>query len=268
VVGPAAGLALALEDLAALPAPEREAAARARAAAEAERPFDLSAGPLLRAALLRLGPEEHVLLLTLHHIAADGWSLGVLVRELAGLYPAALAGDVGGAGLAPLAVQYPDYAVWQRGWLSGEALERQLGYWRERLAGAPAALELPADRARPPAQTFRGATASAPLPAGLAAELRALAEREGATPFMALLAGFAALLGRYSGQADLVRGTPVANRGRRELEGLFGCGRAASGPTPTRTCRSSGWSRSCGPSATPAATPSSRSSSPTRTIAA
>src|SRR5207244_3653475 len=126
-----------LEDLAARPAPGREAAARARAAAEAERPFDLAAGPLLRAALLRLGPEEHVLLLTLHHIVADGWSLGVLVREVAALYPAALAGDPAGAGLPPLAVQYPDYAVWQRGWLSGEVLARQLGYWRARLAGAP-----------------------------------------------------------------------------------------------------------------------------------
>ncbi|HEY3110881.1 MAG TPA: amino acid adenylation domain-containing protein, partial [Chloroflexota bacterium] len=219
-VAPGMELPLDVEDLSGLAPAAREAAVRELARAEAARPFDLARGPLLRARLLRLGPAEHVLLVTLHHIVTDGWSLGVLLRELTALYPAACRGEL--AALPPLPVQYRDYALWQRDRLQGPVLERQLAYWRERLAGAPAALELPTDRPRPPTQSFQGATATRRLPAVLVGRLRALAEREGATTFMALLAGFQALLGRYAGQSDVVVGTPIANRPRPELEGLIG----------------------------------------------
>src|SRR5215213_10163987 len=183
------------------------------ARAEAAPPFDLEAGPLLRVRLLRLSEREHVLLLTMHHIVSDGWSMGVLVRELCALYETFSQG--GESPLAPLAVQYADYAQWQREHLTGEVLEQQLQYWREQLAGAPALLELPADRPRPAVQSFRGARESVRLGAELT-------RAEGVTLFMTLLAGFAALLWRYTGERDVVVGTPVANRGRREVESLIG----------------------------------------------
>ncbi len=217
VIAPALTLTLGREDLTALPEAEREAAARRRARAEAQRPFDLAAGPLLRASLLHLGADDHALLLTLHHIVADGWSMTVLVRELLAFYQA---GEQ--APLPALPLQYADFAGWQRRWLQGEALDAQLAYWRRQLAGAPPLLELPTDRPRPAVQSFRGATYSFSLPRELADRLRALSQKAGATLFMTLLAGFQALLARYSNQDDLAVGTPIANRNRAETEGLIG----------------------------------------------
>ncbi|MGD2114754.1 MAG: amino acid adenylation domain-containing protein, partial [Acidobacteriota bacterium] len=216
---------LPVADLRGLPADARQAEARRLAALEAATPFDLERGPLLRATLLALEPDEHVLLLDMHHIVSDGWSMGVLIRELGALYGAAVEGpapvpDPERAGLAPLPVQYADYAVWQRRWLEGDALERQLAFWRERLDGMPDVLELPTDRPRPAVQSDRGASVPVAIDPELGTALRRL-DRE-ATPFMILLAGFQALLGRLSGHDDLAVGTPVANRSRSEVEGLIG----------------------------------------------
>jgi amino acid adenylation domain-containing protein len=208
----------AVIDLAALADPAAEADRLTDA--EARRPYDLARGPLLRAALLSLGGNEYRLLLGLHHIVSDGWSMEVLAQEVSALYRAFAAGRP--SPLPALAVQYPDYAVWQRRWLAGDALEEQLAWWRERLAGAPAALELPADRPRPAVPSFAGAVVRLPLGAGLTAGLAGLSRRSGATPFMTLLAAFQALLHRYTGQQDLVVGSPVAGRGRLELERLIG----------------------------------------------
>ncbi|HEX2324174.1 MAG TPA: condensation domain-containing protein, partial [Chloroflexota bacterium] len=220
VVAPALAVPLPVDDLGALPPAAREAAVAARARAEAGAPFDLAAGPLLRAALLRLGPAEHVLLLTLHHVVADGWSMDVLLRELSGAYAAISRGEA--PALPALPVQYGDYAAWQRGWLRGDALEGQLAYWRAALAGLPEALDLPTDHPYPAQQTFAGGRESIDLPADLMARLVAAGRRQGATPYMVILAAFQALLGRYSGQTDLAVGTPVAGRPRPELEGLIG----------------------------------------------
>ncbi len=159
------------------------------------------------------GAESHALLYAIHHIVADGWSLGILLSEIATLYSA--------AGLPPLPIQYADFAVWQRGWMTGEVLARQLGYWRDHLAGAPIT-EIPTDCPRPAIQTFRGATRRVSYPASISAAVSALAQRSGASPFMVLLAGFLAVLARWTGQDDLVVGTPVANRRHSEIEGLIG----------------------------------------------
>jgi amino acid adenylation domain-containing protein len=207
-------------DLASLPPAAARWEAGRQAAWEARRPFDLERGPVARVLLLRLGDQEHQLLFCCHHIAFDGWSVGVLGRELGALYGAFASGRP--SPLAAPAFQVGDFAVWQRRWLAGETLEAQLAYWRERLAGAPAALELPADRPRPPVQSFRGATLALPLPAGLGAGLRGLARGEGATLFMTALAAFSALLGRFSGQQDLVVGSPVAGRSEAGIEELIG----------------------------------------------
>ncbi|HEX7837545.1 MAG TPA: amino acid adenylation domain-containing protein, partial [Kofleriaceae bacterium] len=191
------------------------------AIAEARRPFELSAGePLLRARLVRLAADHHVLLLTMHHIASDGWSLGVLVRDAAALYAAFTRGQP--SPLPPLAVQYADYAAWQRGWLDGPVLERQLAYWRRQLADAPVALDLPTDHPRTAIPAHRGAQLPVALPPAVVAPLIALARREGATLYMALLAAFHALLARYTGQTDILVGSPIAGRRRLELEGLIG----------------------------------------------
>ncbi len=190
------------------------------ARAEAGQPFDLRRGPLVRALLLRLAPEEHILVSTMHHIASDGWSMGVLVREIAALYTAFREGRP--SPLPELLVQYADHAVWQRQWLQGETLDEQLAWWRQELDGAPTLLELPADHPRPPVESHRGAAEPARLPAELNDGIGALARREGATPFLVLLAGFQALLHRTGGQDDLLVGTPVANRTRVEVEGLIG----------------------------------------------
>ncbi|HSF40834.1 MAG TPA: condensation domain-containing protein, partial [Thermoanaerobaculia bacterium] len=217
-IAPASGWSLPMRDLSDSPDPESEA--RRLAAAEAARPFDLARGPLLRTELLRLGPGEHVLLLTVHHIAADLWALGILVREVATFYAAGTTGRP--AGLPELPVQYADFAVWQRGWLQGEVLERQLAFWRERLAGAPPALDLPTDRPRPPVQSLRGA--ALPFSAGpeLTAALAGFGRSRGATLFMTLTSALAVLLGRLAGQEDVVLGAPIANRQRPELAGLVG----------------------------------------------
>ena len=189
-------------------------------AVEATAPFDLERGPLIRGRLVRLDVDEHVLLLTMHHIVSDGWSMGVLTRELSLLYRAFARGDADP--LPALAIQYGDYAVWQRRWLSGEGLARQGAYWKEALAGAPALLELPWDRPRPPEQDHAGAMVPVRLDGDLTGALRALSHRHGTTLYMTLLAGWAALLSRLSGQEDVVIGSPVANRGRAEIKGLIG----------------------------------------------
>ncbi|HYO58031.1 amino acid adenylation domain-containing protein, partial [Archangium sp.] len=220
IISPEVRLELEVEDLEGLAAPEREAEARRRVREEAHRPFELSRGPMLRARVLRLAREEHVLLLVMHHIVTDAWSVSVLLRELGELYPAFEAGGV--PALPALGLQYADYAVWQRQWLRGEVLEAQLSYWKKTLAGVPQALELPTDRPRPQVQTFRGSQVKVQLPLALSQEVRALSQREGTTLFMTLLAAFQVLLARYSGQRDIVVGTPIAGRNRQEVEGLIG----------------------------------------------
>ena len=219
-VAPAGDLAVPLEDLSHLAAEAREAAVAARAAEDGGRVFDLAAGPLFRARLLRTGPQEHVLLLAMHHAVSDGWSLGVLYRELSALYAAYRRGEP--SPLPELPVQYADFTVWQRAHLGGDALDRQLAWWRRALAGAPALLELPTDRPRPLEQSFRGERIRAVVPADLLEALRGLARREGATLFMVLLAAWQALLARWSGHDDVVVGSPIAGRTRRETEGLIG----------------------------------------------
>jgi non-ribosomal peptide synthetase component F/acyl carrier protein len=222
-IAPFGGLRLPVTDLSHLPREVREAEVQRELVAEgagAARPFDLSAGPLFRVSLLRLGAEEHVLLLSMHHIVSDGWSMGVLYRELSALYEAYREG--GESPLPELPVQYADHAVWQREQLEGEALERQLSYWRERLAGAPELLELPTDRPRPPVQTYRGATAPVEISPELLERLQALGRNEGATLYMTLLGAYQVLLSKYSGSDDVVVGSPIAGRTRKEVEGLIG----------------------------------------------
>jgi amino acid adenylation domain-containing protein len=183
------------------------------------RPFDLGQGGLFRACLVRLADEEHALLLAMHHAVADGWSIGVLFRELTAAYTAAVSGQA--AELPELPIQYADYAVWQRAWLAGERLWRELSFWRSELDGMRP-LDLPTDRPRPAVQTYRGAARPVAVAPGLAGAVTRLAREGGATPFMALAAAFAALLSRYSGQTDLTLGTPVANRTRAQTERLIG----------------------------------------------
>ncbi len=185
-----------------------------------EEPFDLGAGPLVRATLARCGNDEQVLLIVLHHIVGDGWSLAVLVRELSAAYAACARGVA--PDLAPLPIQYADYAHWQRQALASGELERQLAYWTERLRGAPTLISLPNDRPRLPVQRYRGAWHSVTVPAALTASLGALAQREQATLFMVLLAAFEVLLARFGGDEDLAIGVPIAGRNRTELEGLVG----------------------------------------------
>jgi amino acid adenylation domain-containing protein len=206
-------------DLSGLGAAERRSELARLASAEARKPFDLASDPLYRFVLVRVGPADHALLATLHHIVSDGWSNGILHRELAGLYQAAA--DRRPSPLPELPVQYVDFAVWQRRWLSGQVLARQLAYWKERLADPPR-LELPGDRPRPRLATFRGASVRTTLPDDLRGRLSALARGRGATLYMVLLAGFETLLHRFSGQEDLLVGTPIANRNRAETEGLIG----------------------------------------------
>ncbi|HEV3049820.1 MAG TPA: amino acid adenylation domain-containing protein, partial [Longimicrobium sp.] len=220
VIAPFDGFALPVEDLSGVGDADREAAVRRRVGEEAARPFDLSAGPLFRAALLRPGSEEHVLLLTVHHIVSDGWSMGLLYRELATLYEAYREGRT--SPLPELAVQYADYAAWQREHLRDGVLEGKLAYWRERLADAPALLELPTDHPRPPVQTFRGAHERIELPLELLERLQALGRSEGASLYMTLLAAFQVLLSKYSGSDDIVVGSPVAGRTRKEIEETIG----------------------------------------------
>ncbi|MGD2147544.1 MAG: condensation domain-containing protein, partial [Anaerolineae bacterium] len=207
-------------DLTDLPQGEREAKAQRLAEEEARKPFHLAKGPLLRATLLRVDDEDHILQLTIHHIVSDGWSMDIFLRELATLYEAFAQGKP--SSLRELPIQYGDFAVWQRAWLEGEVLEAQLSYWRKQLAGSPALLNLPTDRPRPAVQTHRGARESLRLPQPLSESLKRLSRHEGATLFMTLLAAFQVLLYRYSGQEDIVVGTPIAGRNRVEIEGLIG----------------------------------------------
>ena len=207
-------------DLTRSPQDVLEEQALRRAEEEAERPFDLASGPLIRAVLMRLSEDDHVLVLTQHHIVSDAWSAGILLRELSTLYAAFSEGRP--SPLPDLPIQYGDFAAWQREWLTGEVLEKQLSYWRERLLGAAPILELPTDRPRPPRQSFRGAKRSRVLPKTLVGALHELSQREGVTLFMTLLAAFQTLLHRYTGQEDISVGSPIANRNHAEIEGLIG----------------------------------------------
>ena len=204
----------------ALPGVDAEEEIARAAHDEAERVFDLAKGPLIRARLLRIAAEDHVLFLTAHHIAADGWSLSIFVRELAAFYEAGVRRVP--AALPPLPIQYSDYAIWQREQLSGAALERQLDYWRNELQDAPNVIDLPTDTPRPKVQSFRGARHTLAIPEKVNEAIGALCRREGVTLYMAVLAAFQLLLSRYSGQDDVVIGGPVANRMRMETEKLIG----------------------------------------------
>ncbi|HEX6373718.1 MAG TPA: amino acid adenylation domain-containing protein [Longimicrobium sp.] len=220
VVTSSIGLPLAEESLEDVEPGERMEAVRRRGREEAARPFDLERGPLFRATLLRLAPDEHALVLVMHHAVSDGWSMGVLYHELAALYGAFARGAP--SPLPEPRLQYADHAAWQREWLDGERMEAQLAWWREHLRGAPATLELPTDRPRPALPSSRGAAHPFALAPDAADGVRRLARAEGGSPFMAMLAGFQVLLARWSGTEDVVVGTPLANRGRPETEELLG----------------------------------------------
>jgi amino acid adenylation domain-containing protein len=202
------------------PEGEREQEAQELATKEARRPFDLAQGPLFRSKLLRLGEDDYVLLLAMHHIVSDGWSMGVFYRELSLLYGAFSHGEPNP--LEDLAIQYADFVVWQREWLQGEVLEKQLSYWKNQLEGIPGVLDLPTDRPRPAVQSYRGKRQSIELSKELTEGLKALSRKESVTLFMTLLAAFQTLLYRYTGQKDIVVGSPIANRNRTEIEGLIG----------------------------------------------
>jgi amino acid adenylation domain-containing protein len=221
VVAPELHIEVPLRDLSERPEAQRQAELAQLLHSEGTHLFDLGRGPLLRALLVRLQPQMHCLLLTMHHIVSDGWSMGVLTREFNALYEA-FSNDQPSP-LPPLDIHYADFAVWQRDWLQREGLQTQMPYWRERLADvASLVMDLPADRPRPQALSFRGAAINFMLPAGLSARLRALTQDCGATPFMTLLAGFKAVLHRYTGRRTLVVGFPTANRNHTEIEGLIG----------------------------------------------
>ena len=224
VIAPTLTITLPVVDLrelaCALPETERETEVQRLVSEEANLPFDLAKGPLLRATVLQLGEKEYVGLLTMHHIASDGWSIGILIRELAALYQAFSFGR--SSPLPELPIQYADFACWQRQWLHSEVLETQLSYWKQQLRGAPPLLELLPDHPRPVVQTFRGAHESLLLPDAVGAGLKALSREAGATLFMTLLAAFKILLQRYTRQDAIVVGTPIANRNRREIEDLIG----------------------------------------------
>ncbi|HEX7318160.1 MAG TPA: amino acid adenylation domain-containing protein, partial [Pyrinomonadaceae bacterium] len=219
-VNEAAPVSLPLTDLTALVAVDQENEAHRIFNEETRRPFDLTSGPLLRARLVKLGEREHVLVIVAHHIVTDGWSTAILVREATALYDAFSSGHP--SPLAELPIQYADFAAWQRKRLTGELLDAKLSYWKQHLAGAPPVLELPTDRPRPAVQSRRGAIERFALDAGLSRALKALSRAEGTTLFMTLLAGFKVLLSRYSGQEEVVVGTPIAGREQLETEGLVG----------------------------------------------
>jgi amino acid adenylation domain-containing protein len=220
VISPDISLNIPVVDLQHLAASEQSAQVDRLAIAESQQPFDLAVAPLLRVQLLRRSRTSHVLLITIHHIISDGWSMGVFLDEFSQLYRAYCAGE--SPQLPALTIQYADFAHWQRQWLTGDVLTKQLNYWRDLLAGAPPLLELPTDRPRPSIQTFTGGFVEFPLDRPLSQQIVSLSQRSGATPFMTLLAAFAAFLSRYSGQEDVVIGAPIANRNRRETEPLIG----------------------------------------------
>ncbi|WP_225409747.1 non-ribosomal peptide synthase/polyketide synthase [Stigmatella hybrida] len=220
VIAPDASFQLVTEDLRPRPSAEREQEVQRRASAEALLPFDLAHGPLLRAVLLRTHEDEHVLILTVHHIVSDGWSMSVLVREVAALYEAHTAGKP--ASLPALPIQYSDYGAWQRGRLQGGALEEHLRYWRGQLEGAPAVLDLAVANPRPPVSSHQGASVEVQWSAQLMDRVRALAREQGVSPFVVLLSAYQLLLSRYSGQEDLCVGAPIAGRDRSETQALVG----------------------------------------------
>ncbi|HEX2222600.1 MAG TPA: condensation domain-containing protein, partial [Thermoanaerobaculia bacterium] len=211
---------LPVVEAAVLPEEVREGEIRRLGTEMARQPFDLGQGPLLQLTLVKVGQDDHVLLYAMHHIVSDGWSMGILIGELAKLYRAFQAGEP--SPLPELPVQYADFARWQREWLQGGVLEAQLAYWRERLAGVPPVLALPTDRPRPAVAGLEGAGAGITLDAELVAALESLSRRRGATLFMTLLAGLEVLLARLAGQRDFCVGTPIAGRNRLEVEGLIG----------------------------------------------
>ncbi|MCS9306407.1 non-ribosomal peptide synthase/polyketide synthase [Pseudomonas aeruginosa] len=213
-------LEVAFEDCSGLPEAEQEVRLREEAQRESLQPFDLCEGPLLRVRLIRLGEERHVLLLTLHHIVSDGWSMNVLIEEFSRFYSAYATGAE--PGLPALPIQYADYALWQRSWLEAGEQERQLEYWRGKLGERHPVLELPTDHPRPAVPSYRGSRYEFSIEPALAEALRGTARRQGLTLFMLLLGGFNILLQRYSGQTDLRVGVPIANRNRAEVEGLIG----------------------------------------------
>jgi len=220
VIAPTLSLSLFQVDLERLPVVVQEKWVQRLAFMEVEQPFDLEHGPLLRACILRLRAREHVLLITLHHIVFDGWSQGVLVREIMALYTAFRAGQA--SPLPALPIQYGDYTTWQRQRLQGSEVDKQLAFWAEHLRDAPPLLELPTDHSRPPIRSTRGAGQIFAIPASLTEPLKALSRQTGTTLFMTLLAAFDVLLARYSGQTDIVIGTPIAGRTQEDLEGLIG----------------------------------------------
>ncbi|BAZ30184.1 amino acid adenylation domain protein [Cylindrospermum sp. NIES-4074] len=220
VVYPAVELQMPVIDLRTLLQAEQEAEIKRLATEEAHKPFNIAQGSLLRTTLLQLEEQKHVLLFTMHHIIFDGWSIGVLLKELATLYEAFAASKP--SPLPELQIQYADFAVWQRDWLQEERLQSLLDYWKNQLKDAPPLLELPTDRPRPAVQTFRGAQQSFFLPKTLAEALKNLSRQEGATLFMTLLAAFKTLLYRYTGQTDILVGSPIANRNRPEIQDLIG----------------------------------------------
>ena len=220
IVRPAEPFSLPVTDLSRLPQGERQSQALRVANEEADRGFDLQREPLLRGSLLRLSEENHILLLTVHHMVFDGWSANLFLDELIVLYQSFVAAKA--SPLPELGLQYADFAAWQRSYLQGEALEKQLEYWKQQLAGAPPSLDLPADHARPRLESFQGARHAKLVPRAVVDGIKALSRGEGVTLFMSLLAAFNVLLSRYSGQSDVVVGTPVASRNRAETEKLIG----------------------------------------------
>jgi amino acid adenylation domain-containing protein len=220
VIAPPMSVSLPITDLQHLLPRERALEIKRLTDEEAPRPFDLSKGPLMRAQLLLLGEQEHVVLFTMHHIVSDKWSLGILIKEVGTLYEAYAAGRE--SPLAELPIQYADFAVWQHAWLHGEQLHKQLSYWKQQLAGAPSTLELPTDYRRPPMPSYQAASQPITISPELSEALRELSRREGTTLYMTLLAAFQTLLYRYTHQNDILVGTPIANRNRRETESLIG----------------------------------------------
>jgi FkbH-like protein len=220
-ISPRLTLPLSVVDWQQMPETEQLAAVERLAKEERERPFDLARGPLVRVTLVKLCRNSHVLLVTIHHIISDGWSLGIFLREVSAFYEAFSRGNP--ARLPQLPIQYADFADWQRQWLTGEVLEAQLSYWKQQLAGAPPLLELPLDRPRPPVMSFRGARHSLVLPPTRVSSLKELGRREGVTLFTTLLVALKILLFKWTGQTDMVVGTVVAGRNRAEIEPLIGC---------------------------------------------
>ncbi|MDT7808210.1 MAG: hypothetical protein QOJ70_2023, partial [Acidobacteriota bacterium] len=220
LVSPPAPLKLEIHDFTHLSGATQEAEVQFFVEEEAQKPFNLEEVPVLRTKLLRLSEEEHVLLVTTHHIVSDGWSMGVLIREMAVLYKAYVNGQV--SPLEELTIQYADFAHWQRQWLSDETLQSQLAYWKRQLSGADSVLAIPTDKPRPPVQTYRGALIDVTISSQLTEQLKELSRREGVTLYMTLLAAFKVLLSRYSRQSEVVVGSPIANRNRAEIEPLIG----------------------------------------------